>query len=153
MTDVAIVLVQIGIPFLLLLVGFFLGRLLERRHYRRIREREEQNVSTEMVSMRSAPLRGTVARTGLAMGSVVVSIDYYKRFLAGFRSIFGGEMKSYSTLIDRGRREAVLRMRESWPDADHFVNCRLETAAVFQGATKTTCVEIVAYGTAICYRS
>ena len=87
------------------------------------------------------------------MGVVVVSIDYYKRFLMGFRKIFGGELRSYSPLIDRGRRESLLRMKESCPDADLFLNCRLETSTISSGKGKAVgCVEVVAYSTAIKFR-
>ena len=81
---------------------------------------------------------------------MVISVDYFKRFLMNFRRIFGGEIKSYSPLLDRGRREALLRMKESHPHADLYLNCRLETSAISNGKGKTTgCVEILAYCTAI----
>ncbi len=90
----------------------------------------------------------------MALGSVVVSVDHYKRFLAGFRMIFGGEMHSYCSLIDRGRREALLRMRESFREADLFLNCRLETASISKGQGKATgTVEVVAYATGIKFQA
>ena len=48
----------------------------------------------------------------------MVSVDYFKRFLAGLRMIFGGRVSSYESLLDRARREALLRMRLQaalWP--------------------------------------
>ena len=84
------------------------------------------------------------------MGSVVVSIDHFKRFLSAFRQFFGGEMKSYSSVIDRGRREAILRMTEAAPDASMFRNWRLETSSISKGGGKAVgCAEVVAYATAV----
>jgi len=56
-------------------------------------------------------------------------------------------------LIDRGRREALLRMKEWAPDADVFLNCRLETASISKGEGKAIgCVEVIAYATAVKYK-
>ena len=41
----------------------------------------------------------------LVHGNVVVSVDYFKRFVAALRNLFGGSVTSYETLIDRARRE------------------------------------------------
>lgn len=134
----------------LLLVGFTFGRLAESRHYRRIKAREAETVGVPAVTCRTWELDQRVAEATLAVGSVVVSVDYFKRFLTGFRKVFGGELHSYASLIDRGRREALLRMKESCPGAHLFLNCRLETSAISRGqGDSVACVEVLAYGTAI----
>ena len=55
---------------------------------------------------------GTVRTSFLVNGSTVVSNDYFKRLLAILRNIFGGRVKAYESLLDRARREAVLRMKD-----------------------------------------
>ena len=50
-------------------------------------------------------------------------------------------------LVDRARREAILRMKEQAADADLFVNLKLETSSVSQVGS----VEVLAYCTAIWY--
>ena len=66
--------------------------------------------------------------------------------------IFGGELKSYSPLLDRGKREALLRMKESVPGADEYINCRMETSTISSGKGKAMgTVEVIAYSTAITY--
>ena len=54
------------------------------------------------------------------------------------------------SLLDRAKREAILRMKQSCPDADLYLNCRLETSTIARGKKdNVACVEIVAYSTAI----
>jgi uncharacterized protein YbjQ (UPF0145 family) len=134
----------------LLGLGFFAGKVAEWRHYRSIREREGLTFKVPAVSFKTIDDPRPVRDVRLAVGSVVVSADYYKRFLMSFRKIFGGEVHSYSSVIDRGRREALLRMKESCPDADLFLNCRLTTSSITNTQGRDIGrVEVVAYGTAI----
>lgn len=138
---------------ILLLLGYVAGKLAERRHYRSIRAREKNFLHVPVITAKTLDDLRAVQESTLALGSVVVSVDYYKRFLSSFRKVFGGELRSYSSLIDRGRREALLRMRESCPGANLFLNCRLETASISKGKGKTTgCVEVLAYATAITFQ-
>jgi uncharacterized protein YbjQ (UPF0145 family) len=138
------------IPLFLLVLGYIVGKVAEWRHYRSIREREKNFQQIPVLTAKTLDDPRPIQYATLAMGSVVVSVDYYKRFMASFRKIFGGEMLSYSSLIDRGRREALLRMKESRAHADLFLNCRLETASIFKGRGKSTgSVEVIAYSTAV----
>ena len=83
-------------------------------------------------------------------GSVVLSVDYFKKFLYSLRKIVGGEARSLESLMDRGRREAVLRMKEQYPDADTIFNVRLETTNISGSNPKALgAVEVFAYGTAV----
>ena len=89
----------------------------------------------------------------LVSGSVVISIDYFKQFVAGLRNLFGGRVTAYESLLERARREAILRMKEQARDlgADSVWNVRLETAAISQGAQRQQVgsMEVMAYGTAL----
>jgi uncharacterized protein YbjQ (UPF0145 family) len=138
------------ISVVLLALGFVCGKVAENRHYALIHERESVWQRVPTVTSKTLHSTRPVSRSELAVGSVVVSVDYFKRMLMGLRLIFGGEIKSYSPLIDRGRREAMLRMKESCPDADLFLNCRLETATISNGRGNSTgTVEVVCYATAV----
>jgi len=140
----------ISIPFLVLLLAYVTGKIAEKRHYKRIHAREERWVGIPAISGKHIPDLQSVVSAELVVGSVVVSVDHFKRFLSNFRKFFGGELKSYSSVIDRGRREAILRMKESSPEADLFLNCRLETSSVSKGKGKAVgCAEVVAYATAV----
>lgn len=148
--DDLIVFVQLGIPFALVLLGLAIGRIAEKRHYKSIHAREDDFLEVAALSSKTLDEGRPVAFATLATGSVVVSVDYFKRFLMLFRRIFGGEIRSYATLVDRGRREALLRMKESEPEADCFLNCRLETSTISNGKGKAVgTIEVLAYATAI----
>ena len=155
MNDLLIVAIQLGVPLLFIVVALFTGTTLERRHYRSIDERERKYGRIPLLNGKQYPRNQSVAKTRFVSGSVVISYDYFKRFLAGLRMFFGGEVKSYVSLLDRGRREAILRMKEKCPDADLIVNLRLETSSISKGRRKRGLgtVEVFAYGTALWYSS
>ena len=143
-------LINLSLPLLLLTLGYGVGKISERRHYRSIRRREQRVMHIPTLTSKQLDDPRGVQAASLAIGAVVVSVDHYKRFLMGFRRIFGGEVHSYSSLLDRGRREALLRMKESCSNADVYLNCRLETSTISSGQAKATgCVEVLAYSTAI----
>ena len=91
----------------------------------------------------------------MVYAGVVVSSDYFRRMLAAIRNFFGGNIRSYETLLDRARREAVLRLKEQAAEkgANAVLNFKLETASLGnihqpqQGGAVGT-VEVLAYGTA-----
>ena len=87
-------------------------------------------------------------------GNTVVSIDHFKRFLAALRAILGGRIKSYESLLDRARREALLRLKKDAIDRGFHavINVRLETtrlASSRQGGKGTAGVEVLAFGTGL----
>lgn len=149
---------ELGIPILLLVATYVSGRFLERRHYRDIRRREAELIGLPAVTFRQVPTAWSVTETGLVMGSVVVSVDYFKRFLAGLRMFFGGRVKSYESLLDRGRREALLRCKEAARAQGYqaVINVRLETsrlASSNRDGRATAGVEVLAFGTGLGLRS
>ncbi len=151
--NTVILVLAYGIPFIMLFFGGFVGTILERRHLASIRKREAATGDLPAVPTRSLETGRTVAEAKLVSASVVVSHDYLKRFLASIRKIFGGRLRSYESLIDRARREAILRVKEQVPDASIIVNLRLETATIGRthGKNGIGAVEVMAYGTAVTY--
>jgi uncharacterized protein YbjQ (UPF0145 family) len=141
---------ELVFPWLLILLAMVTGTLLEKAHFKHIHRREHEYAGLPTLNTKQVPAEHTIAETTLVLGGVVVSIDYFKRFLASLRNIFGGEVKSYGSLVDRGRREAILRMKEQCPDFDLIINLRIETSSISQGGNKQLgSVEVLAYGTAI----
>jgi len=137
----------------LLLLAFFAGEWIERRHFKSLRRREQRWRRLPAITLRHIPESWQVEDASLLMGSTVVSVDYFKRFLAGLRFLFGGRVKSYESLLDRARREAVLRLKKAAMDGGYHavVNVRLETSrmANSRGNEGTAGVEILAFGTGL----
>lgn len=136
----------------LITLGYTAGTILEKKHYKSIISREELMLSLPAVTLKSVDYPDhQIQSARMVWGSAVISIDYFKRMLAGLRNIFGGTVTSYESLIDRARREALLRMKASAPEAAVIVNVRIETSAIGKNANKkgVGCIEAIAYGTAI----
>lgn len=140
---------QLGLPLALLLLGLIVGRILEKRHYASIRRREKKLASVLVFSTRWPPEVMASQRTTLVSGSVVISSDHFKTFVVGLRNIFGGNVRSYETLMERARREAVLRLKEDARrrGAKLVIGLRFETSQIAGRATP--CMEVLAYGTAL----
>jgi uncharacterized protein YbjQ (UPF0145 family) len=140
------------IVFLVLLaLGYGFGRRAEKRHYKSIIAREKKLQSLPAVAVKEPPLARPY-RAALVCGNVVISVDYFKRFLAGLRNLFGGRVTSYESLLDRARREAILRMKEQAAamGAKLIFNVKLTTSSLSQGKRgQIGSVEVLAYGTAL----
>lgn len=146
--------VQLLTPFILLLVTYFIGSYIERRHLRDVLAREEKHRSFPVVTFETVPEGWNVTDVGLVQGSVVISVDYFKRFLAALRALIGGRIKSYEPLLDRARREATLRMIEDARSRgyDGVLNARLETSRLATGRANNkgiAGVELLAFGTGV----
>ena len=145
-------------PVLLLIaVGYGFGSLAEYRHYRSIRKREGAMNDLIVITTKTLPDYDRVPETALVAGNVVVSVDYFKRFVAYLRMIFGGRVHTYESLVDRGRREAILRMQEKARalGASKIFNTRLETSSISKGRNRRAVgsIEVLAYGTAVVEQS
>lgn len=134
----------------LLFLGYLFGSIAEKNHYKSIRKREEELLSLPTIALKSPLDIENVKESKLVAGNVVISIDYFKKFLAGLRNIFGGNMSSYETLVDRARREAVLRMKSEAKEANEIINIKIETSSISKNTKGGVgAVEVIAYGTAI----
>ena len=136
--------------FVLLIVGYTSGTIIEKRHFKKIREREEALVHLPTIMLKKPLHPEQIKESRLVNGSVVISIDYFKKFVASLMNFFGGRVSTYETLIDRARREAIIRMKEDAGDAAEIVNIRIETSSISKNASQNIgAVEVLAYGTAI----
>jgi uncharacterized protein YbjQ (UPF0145 family) len=143
------------ILFLVLLVaGYVFGQIAEKRHFRSIIKRESELRDVLCFTERRLPNPGEVGAV-LVCGNVVVSIDYFKRFVASLRNLVGGRVGSYESLLERARREAILRMKAEARarGAQSVWNIRLETSSIYKDARQGIgAVEVLAYGTAVILR-
>lgn len=147
-------LINLGIFLTLLIVGYIFGKAAEAKHYKSIEKREKALIGLPAVTLKHLGDDALITDAKLVNGNVVISVDYFKKFLAGLRNLFGGRMSSYESLIDRARREAVLRMKEEARGWDMVLNMRLETSSINNGAKgSVSSIEVLAYGTAIKYQA
>jgi uncharacterized protein YbjQ (UPF0145 family) len=147
-------LVQIVIFVVLLAIGWFAGRANERRHFRELAEHEAKLKQILVFNEKTPPAGQALARGVLVVGAVVIAEDYFKRIAAGLRSLVGGRIGVYESLLDRGRREAIVRMKEEARElgATMVFNVRLETASLSEdrsGRSPMFSAEFIAYGTAL----
>lgn len=134
----------------LLIIGFGFGRWNERRHFKDLARREDALADIRISQLRK--YGPEVLKSEFVAGNVVISIDYFKRIAASLRALVGGRVASYTSLLERARREAVLRMKEKALAAGytHIANVRVETSSVFQNAKSGIgSIECYAYGTAL----
>jgi uncharacterized protein YbjQ (UPF0145 family) len=85
----------------------------------------------------------------LVSGSVVISSDYFKTFVAGFRAFFGGRFRGYETLLERARREALLRLKQEAQAAGATLVIGVRFQSTTIAGSSTPSVEIMAFGTAL----
>ncbi len=99
-------------------------------------------VTTESISGKNLEM------LGLVKGSTVQSKHIGKDIGAGFKTLVGGELKSYTEMMEDARRIATDRMIAEAQNlgADAVVNVRFASSAIMQGAA-----EVMAYGTAVRY--
>ena len=144
--------IELIVFIVLLTLGYVFGVWIEKRHYRSIIAREKLLARVPAIATKYIPMLQPAPDTCLVSGSVVVSVDYFKRFVAILRNLFGGRVTSYETLLDRGRREAILRMKADAAKrgASSVFNVKIETSSVSKGAGNSVgSIEILAYGTAL----
>ncbi len=82
----------------------------------------------------------------LVRGSVVQSKNFGKDFMAGMKTLVGGELTGYTEMLQEARQIATKRMVDEAEalGADAVINLRYTSSSIMQGAA-----EVTAYGTAV----
>ena len=86
---------------------------------------------------------------GVVSGSTIQSKNFVSDFGQGLKSIVGGELKSYTGMMDKARNQATQRMIDQAVrmGADAIIGVRYTTSAIMAQAA-----EVLVYGTAIKYK-
>ena len=86
---------------------------------------------------------------GIVTGSTIQSKNMFADFGQGLKSIVGGELKSYTDMMDKAREKAVKRMIEEAQSmgADAVIGVRFTTNSIMAQAA-----EVLVFGTAIKYK-
>lgn len=132
-----------------LIVCYIIGKFIECLHFHNIQKREKRFKSLSIFTTEKSHTIDPTEEVKMVYGSIVIGIDYYKRVIGSLRRIRGGPMRTHERVIERARREAILRMKKqayNW-GAYKVINMKLETSAI--GSVKHPSIEIYAYGTGI----
>lgn len=86
---------------------------------------------------------------GVVNGSTIQSKNFVSDFGQGLKSIVGGELKSYTGMMEKARTQATQRMIDQAVKmgADAVIGVRYTTSAIMAQAA-----EVLVYGTAIKYK-
>ena len=146
-------LIQLIVFACLLALGFAVGGQSERQHLAHLKRCEAKTAHLPATTGLFLPGNPSVGEPSLVSGSVVISVDYFKRFVALLRILTGGRISSYESLLSRARRDAILRMKQQAiaQGAQGIINVRIETSrlATGRGDKGVAGVEVLAYGTAV----
>lgn len=83
---------------------------------------------------------------GVVKGQIVQSKNIGRDFMAGLKTVVGGEIASYTDMVAQARQMATKRMVDEAKNlgADAIINIKYGTSSVMNGAA-----EVIAYGTAV----
>jgi uncharacterized protein YbjQ (UPF0145 family) len=99
-----------------------------------------------LTNIENIPGQTIVEHFGLVAGSTIRAKHIGRDIMASFRNLVGGEIKSYTELLQESRQQATERMVDQARQlgANAVVNVRYSTSSIAQGAA-----ELYAYGTAV----
>jgi uncharacterized protein YbjQ (UPF0145 family) len=100
-------------------------------------------ISTETIPGRDYEVLSIVS------GSTIQSKNFMSDIGQGLKSIVGGELRSYTDMMERARRQAVSRMvaQAQHMGADAIIGVRFATSAIMAQAA-----EVLVYGTAVKFK-
>ncbi len=137
--------IQIVIFAILFSVGFGFGRFNERKHLQYLDEQEQR---LAYIRVNNSRFIESTLPGHMISSNVVISHDYFKYAIANVQNMLGGRLTSYESVVERARREAIIRLKleAEKMGADQIMGIRLSTTELgMQGGM----VEVFAYGAAI----
>ena len=140
------------ITIVLLVVGVIFGTQAEKRHVENLSAREAELSYITVTNLKTIP-DGHRAPV-LVTGSTVIAFDYFRRFIARIVMLVGGRITMYETMLDRARRQALVRLLEEAEQcgAKAVHNIRFEFSRVGSSSQQAQIgggAELLAYGTAV----
>ena len=152
MQDIFVLIFSVAIPAVLLVAGLVIGNSIESAHFNRLAIREAELAGILVSNVKRLPENWNAGGAVLVTGEAVIATDYFKVWAAGLQNLFGGRIRGYEKLMERARREAVVRMTEQAQAAGCNLvwNVRLETCTIGRKENrKAAGIEVIAYGTAM----
>ncbi|MBR1799211.1 MAG: YbjQ family protein [Bacteroidales bacterium] len=100
-----------------------------------------------MLTVTTETIQGkTLIQLGVVSGSTIQTKNAFHDIGASFKTIVGGELHSYTSMMEKARSQAMQRMVAAAEamGADAVVGVRYATSAIMASAA-----EVLAYGTAV----
>jgi uncharacterized protein YbjQ (UPF0145 family) len=127
----------------------------ERRHLRQLVAREalvkDITLSSGPKTLEASPTVNStrIMTSDFLMGSIVLSHDAFRSITILFTRFFGGNISHYQRLLERARREALVRLREEAValGIKRVINVKIAATSIRKSGIKT--VEVLAYGTGV----
>jgi len=144
--------IGLGISALLLVIGAVFGIRAQKSHIANLEAREAALSHIIVTNLKVLPISEHPPQ--LVTGSVVIAFDYFRRFIATIVMLVGGRITMYEDMLDRARREALVRLLEQADakGAREVHNIRFEFSRVGSSEGGTSIgggAELLAYGTSI----
>jgi uncharacterized protein YbjQ (UPF0145 family) len=141
------------VPLLVFIIPMIIGIITERRHLEELSRRELSIRDKVIFHNRKRPLMKDPKRVAIVSGSVTIGVDTFKTWLAKWRQVFGGRMGSLLPVLERARREALLRALEQAQKGGFTEVGNLRIAFINIGGSynpkqKTLMTSVLVYGTA-----
>ena len=146
-------LISLAIPAVLLFGAWLAHRRVNSTRRKYLEEQEEYFRKRLLETNLKTFPPGKCSNPVLVSGSAVIANNYFVSFAAGFKQVFGGEMKGYTLMCSDARRLAKVRMLQEAEaaGANAVFNIRYETATIIAANNQKQSggVELIAYGTAV----
>lgn len=143
---------KIGIFLILAVVGFWRGRRNERAHLALLAAEEERLLDVLVFSSRYPDHVTARMDPVLVSGSAVMGSDFYRMLIGTLRKVVGGNYLSYERLVERGRRQALIVLKQQ----AHACGARMVFNVMYSSARisdprmgQLPQFEVLAYGTAL----
>jgi len=140
------------ISLALFLTAIVAGTIIERNHLGQLDRREEALRGKLLIHNRKRVMLSTPSRCQMVVGEAVIGADRFKTWLARWRQLVGGRMGSLEPVVERARREALLRAAEKAYAAGYteLANVRFSMVSFKVGdqRQRELMVGVQAYGTA-----
>jgi len=134
----------------LVVLGYGIGSWREKNHRQSIYQREATYAHILIVDD-DYITTADIQQTELISSSVSIALDTFKKFLSSLLTLIGGRLPILESVLDRARREAILRLKEQAHKAWYTVlaHVRRETATILKNPTNPLwSANIIAYATA-----
>lgn len=146
-------LIFFGLALSPILLGIVAGGMVARAHCRALNQREEELADIIAVDLEALPGGEAAGRSGrMVLGQVVLGCDHFRVLIGALGNLIGGEVRTFTRLHERARREALVRLKQDAKQLgfDTVLNVRFDTTSI--GSAKGVAVEVLASGTGVVRR-